>query len=116
MGWWGQRAALDQALLLQKQPGLAVAFRNACRQARALTVVSSTLSDYVRAHYATKCPIEVVVNGIREDLFHRLAVVPVKVPALAERREDIPFLVDMFMRQVSEQAGIRQRPDHGRRR
>ncbi|MCM2474797.1 sigma-54-dependent Fis family transcriptional regulator [Rhizobium sp. CG5] len=45
----------------------------------------------------------------REDLFHRLAVVPVRVPALAERREDIPFLVDMFVRQISEQAGIRQR-------
>ncbi len=51
-----------------------------------------------------------IAEGIfREDLYHRLAVVPVKVPALAERREDIPFLVDMFMRQISEQAGIRPR-------
>ena len=45
----------------------------------------------------------------RQDLFHRLAVVPVRIPGLAERREDIPFLVDIIMRQLCEQAGVRQR-------
>jgi len=53
---------------------------------------------------------ELIAAGeFREDLYHRLAEVPVKVPSLSERREDIPFLVDTFMRQVSEQAGIRNR-------
>jgi two-component system nitrogen regulation response regulator NtrX len=45
----------------------------------------------------------------REDLYHRLAVVPVMVPALADRREDIPYLVDGFMKQYARNAGIRPR-------
>ncbi|CAM1627474.1 sigma-54-dependent Fis family transcriptional regulator [Bartonella sp. B10834G6] len=45
----------------------------------------------------------------REDLFHRLAVVPIAVPPLASHREDIPELVHYFIHQISEQAGIKPR-------
>ena len=45
----------------------------------------------------------------REDLYHRLSVVPVMVPGLSERREDIPYLVDHFMNQIAAQSGIKPR-------
>jgi two-component system nitrogen regulation response regulator NtrX len=45
----------------------------------------------------------------REDLYHRLSVVPVRVPALSERREDIPELISHFVRQYSVLSGQPQR-------
>lgn len=45
----------------------------------------------------------------RQDLYHRLAVVPVLVAGLSERREDIPYLIDHFMKQMAKQAGIKPR-------
>lgn len=49
---------------------------------------------------------EIVAGTFRQDLFHRLGVVPLRVPGLAERREDIPTLVNYFVEQVSAASGI----------
>lgn len=48
-------------------------------------------------------------GSFREDLFHRLAVVPVRVPSLCERREDISELISFFMDQVSTSTGMARR-------
>jgi two-component system, NtrC family, nitrogen regulation response regulator NtrX len=52
---------------------------------------------------------EVASGEFREDLYHRLSVVPIRVPPLAERREDIPDLVDYFMEQISQATGLPKR-------
>src|SRR3954467_12984287 len=51
-------------------------------------------------------PAEMATGRFREDLYYRLNVVPVKVPPLRERREDIPALVRHFMRRSAEAGGL----------
>ena len=49
---------------------------------------------------------EIAGGHFREDLFHRLSVVPLGVPPLSSRREDIPELVHYFMEQISVATGL----------
>ena len=52
---------------------------------------------------------EIAAGKFREDLYHRLSVVPIRVPALAERREDVSLLVEYFMDQISQGTGLPRR-------
>lgn len=49
---------------------------------------------------------EIAAGRFREDLYHRLAVILIEAPALAERKEDIPALVDHFLRLVCQEYGM----------
>jgi two-component system nitrogen regulation response regulator NtrX len=63
-------------------------------------IISSTSRDLA----------QLIAGGqFREDLYHRLSVVPVKVPALSERREDVPELIEFFMEQISIASGLPKR-------
>jgi two-component system nitrogen regulation response regulator NtrX len=52
---------------------------------------------------------EIEEGRFREDLFHRLSVVPIRVPPLSERREDVPELVEYFLDQLSATTGLPRR-------
>ncbi len=60
-------------------------------------IVSSSSRDLDR---------EMASGRFRQDLFHRLNVVPLKVPSLIERREDIPELVEHFVKQIAVSSGL----------
>lgn len=63
-------------------------------------VISSTSKDLRE---------EIAAGRFREDLFHRLNVVPVNVPGLSERREDIPELIEDFIDRICEASGMSRR-------
>ena len=48
---------------------------------------------------------EILEGRFREDLYHRLAVILIKVPSLNDRREDIPLLINFFSSQISIEQG-----------
>jgi two-component system nitrogen regulation response regulator NtrX len=63
-------------------------------------IISSTARDIEH---------EIAEGRFREDLFHRLSVVPIRIPPLAERREDVPELVQHFLDQISVTTGLAKR-------
>jgi Nif-specific regulatory protein len=66
-----------------------------------------TLQSDVRVIAATNLDIEDAIgrNEFREDLFYRLNILPVLLPALRQRKEDIPYLVQHFLAKVSRDQG-----------
>jgi len=67
-------------------------------------IISSASRDLLSA---------ITEKTFREDLYHRLAVVPIHVPNLAERREDIPDLIEYFIDQLAQTTGMPRRPVGG---
>ena len=52
---------------------------------------------------------EISEGRFREDLFHRLAVIPIHVPSLNDRKDDIPLLADYFLGKICDEHGIPQK-------
>src|SRR4030081_2351575 len=52
---------------------------------------------------------DIAAGRFRENFYHRLSVFPFRVPALSERRDDIPVLIDHFMDQISQGTGLPER-------
>ncbi len=87
-------------------------------QTRLLRVLSDGHFYRVGGHNAVKANVRVIaathqdleqrvkVGGFREDLFHRLNVIRLRLPALRERREDVPALTRHFLQQSAKQLGV----------
>jgi len=86
-------------------------------QAKVLRALQENLIQRVGAEKDIKINVRVIAatnkdlkkeiseGRFREDLYHRLAVILIKVPALNERREDIPLLISHFTAKIAEEQG-----------
>jgi DNA-binding NtrC family response regulator len=86
-------------------------------QAKVLRALQENLIQRVGADKDIKVNVRVVAatnkdlkkeieeGRFREDLYHRLAVILIKVPALNDRREDIPALIEHFASKISLEQG-----------
>jgi two-component system nitrogen regulation response regulator GlnG len=87
-------------------------------QTRLLRVLSDGHFYRVGGHSAVKANVRVIAathqdleqrvkdGAFREDLFHRLNVIRLRLPALRERREDVPMLTRHFLQQSAKQLGV----------
>src|SRR5690606_2605439 len=55
---------------------------------------------------------EIEANRFREDLYHRLSVIVIRVPSLNERPEDIQLLTEKFLEDIAEEHGARKKSIH----
>ncbi|MDE3052739.1 MAG: sigma-54-dependent Fis family transcriptional regulator, partial [Gemmatimonadota bacterium] len=95
-----------------------VSTMSAGMQVKLLRVVQERVIQRVGSHHpipvdlrllaATNVDLagEVARGAFREDLYYRLNVFPIRVPALRERRDDIPVLAGHFLRRAAAQAGL----------
>ena len=72
------------------------------------------ISVNVRVVAATNKDLKKEIEGgrFREDLYHRLSVIVIKVPSLNDRKDDIPLLMDKFLDDIAEEYGAKKKTVH----